>query len=769
MTRSPALRLTILCVLLAALFSACSRDPNVRRQKYFESGERYFAKGKYRESAIQYANAVQVDPRFAQAHYQLGEAYLKLQDWSRAYQALSRAVDLAPDNYAARIDIANMLVAARQPDGLKIARTHLDVLRDKQPNNPQAYEAWANYYAAQGSLAVAMQEMQKAIAIDPSRSESYLNLALLQLRSNLQDQAEVNFKKAADLDPKSMNAQLALGGFYQSRKRMPEAEQQFQYAITIDPKEPTPRAALVRLLMAEGKRAEVESFLQRCKGDLPDNSEGYRMLGDFYFATGDLDKATAEYRSLYNSYPKDPQVKKNYIQLLILKNRLDEADKLNNEILSSNSRDVDALVYRGQIQLHKNDTGGAIDSLQKALQNDRDNAVAHYQLGLAFDLQHNEARAEAEWRESVRLRPDLTDAQRALAAVELRRGDIDALLHTADQIVSAQPSSPDGFLLRAIAEVNRQKYSDAEQHARKAMDLAPQSPVPYIQIGNINLAHKRFNQAVSFYEQALDRDPSSGDGLSGVLNTYLAAKQPERAVAAVKAQIAKVSNSSNFYDLLGTALFNGRKDLPGAEAALRKAIELDKNNADALEKLGKVLIQTGSADKALALYQRSIKDNPREVRFYILSGELFEEKKDWDHAKSMYQQTLDIQADNPLAANNLAYVILQQGGNVDVALDMAQKARRGMPDSPNAADTLGWVYYQKGVYHSAIDLFQESLRLTEKKGGVDDPTVHYHLGLAYQRTNQPTLARQQLERVLKISPNYHNAAGVRKALSELRS
>ena len=135
----------------------------------------------------------------------------------------------------------------------------------------------------------------------------------------------------------------------------------------------------------------------------------------------------------------------------------------------------------------------------------------------------------------------------------------------------------------------------------------------------------------------------------------------------------------------------------------------------------------------------------------------------------MYQQTLDIQADNPLAANNLAYVILQQGGNVDVALDMAQKARRGMPDSPNAADTLGWVYYQKGVYHSAIDLFQESLRLTEKKGGVDDPTVHYHLGLAYQRTNQPTLARQQLERVLKISPNYHNAAGVRKALSELRS
>ena len=73
--------------------------------------------------------------------------------------------------------------------------------------------------------------------------------------------------------------------------------------------------------------------------------------------------------------------------------------------------------------------------------------------------------------------------------------------------------------------------------------------------------------------------------------------------------------------------------------------------------------------------------------------------------------------------------------------------------------------YQKGVYRSAIDMFQESLRLNEKNGGADDPTVHYHLGLAYQKANQPVQARQQLERALKISPNNSDA---KKALSELR-
>src|SRR5579859_188872 len=771
MSRSVAVRLLLGCCLVTSLFTGCSRDPNVRKQKYFDSGGKYYAEGKYREAIIQYSNAVQIDSRFAAAHYQLAQAYLKTGDSNRAFQELTRTVELAPDNYKARTDLANLLVTVRNPDGtvvqdaLKQAKSHLDVLREKAPNSPETHEAWANYDSAQNNIGAAMQEMQAAIDVDPSRSESYLLMALFQLRSNMPEQAEANFKKAVAVDPKAMNAQLALGGFYQSRNRLPEAEQQYRQAITVDPKNPGPRAAMVRLLMQEGKRNDVEPFLQQTKKDLPDNSEGYRMLGDYYFATGDLDKATTEYGSLYGDHPKDPLVKRNYIQLLILKNRLDEAIKLNDEVLKGNAHDVDALVYKGQIQLRQNNTGGAVDTLQTALKNDPDNAVAHYQLGIAFDQQHNEARAESEWREAVRIRPDLTDAQRALATLEMRRGDIDALMQTAQQIIAAQPAAPDGYLLKGVAEITRQRYAEAEQDAQQAMQRAPQSPAPYIQIGNAHLAQKQYADAVKYYQGALDKDPNSAEGLSGVMNTYFAQKEPEKAIAAAQAQIAKQPNNSNFYDLLGTALFNGKKDLAGAESALNKAVELDKTNTDALEKLGKVQVQAGEADKALALYQQSIKDNPREARFYILCGELYESKKDFEHAKAMYQQALSVQPDHPLASNNLAYVILQEGGNVDVALAMAQTARRGMPDSPNAADTLGWAYYQKGTYSSAISQFQEALRLAEKRGDPDDADLHYHLGMAYQKTNQNALARQQLEKAVRLSPNNADA---RKALSDLR-
>ena len=771
MSRSVVVRLLVVGFLITALFTGCSRDPNIRKQKYLESGDRYFDKGQYSEARIQYLNALKLDSRFAPARYKLGETYLKLGNGSQAFQELSQAVDLAPDNYQAHIDLANLLLGgSRNPDGsinddvLKEARKHLDILRQKQPQNPAVFQAWADYYAAQSNVGAALQEMQKGIAADPNRSESYLDLALLQVRSNLLDQAEVNFKKAAELDPKATNAQLALGGFYQSRSRMPEAEQQFKHAIELAPKDPTPREALVRLYMLEGNKTEAEALLKQAKSDLSDNSEAYRMLGDFYFANGDLDKATAEYSSLYNEHPKDLQVKKNYVQLLILKNRLEEASTLNNEILKTNPHDPEVLVYRGQIQLRHNDAGGAVDSLQQAINDEPDNAVAHYQLGLAFDMQHNEARAESEWREAARLRPDLTDAPRALAALEMRRGDLDALTQTAQQIISGAPYAPDGYLMRALVEMNRQRYSDAQQDLTKAMGIAPASPAPYVYMGDLYQAQRQFPEAIKFFYQALDKDAASTDALQGIMNVYLAQKQTDQAVAAARAQIAKSPENSGFYDLLATAL-SQKKDWSGAEAALRKAIELDKNNADALLKLGQVQAAQGSVSEALATYRQSIKDHPREIGFYILAGEMYGSQSDWNNAKAMYQRALEIQPDNPLASNNLAYVMLEQGGNVDVALAMAQTARRGMPDSSSVADTLGWAYFQKGVYKSAIDLFQESLRLNEKRGEVDNPIVHYHLGLAYQKVNQPAQARQQLERALRINPNNSDA---RKALSELR-
>jgi Tfp pilus assembly protein PilF len=67
------------------------------------------------------------------------------------------------------------------------------------------------------------------------------------------------------------------------------------------------------------------------------------------------------------------------------------------------------------------------------------------------------------------------------------------------------------------------------------------------------------------------------------------------------------------------------------------------------------------------------------------------------------------------------------------------------------------------------DMFKEGLILGQKKNVPDNPNIRYHLGLAYGKTNQPALARQQLGRVLKINPDYRDAADIKKQLAELKS
>jgi tetratricopeptide (TPR) repeat protein len=166
-------------------------------------------------------------------------------------------------------------------------------------------------------------------------------------------------------------------------------------------------------------------------------------------------------------------------------------------------------------------------------------------------------------------------------------------------------------------------------------------------------------------------------------------------------------------------------------------------------------------DQAIANYQRGIQDNPREITLYVSLASLFERRGEWQKAEDLYQKALDIRPDYALAANNLAYLMLDHDGNVNVALTLAQTGRKGMPNVPSSADTLGWAYYHQGAYSSAIDTLQEAVKEDPK-----NPNFHYHLGMAYEKANNYAMAKKQLEYTLQISPNYPQAEEIRKVLSQ---
>ena len=223
-----------------------------------------------------------------------------------------------------------------------------------------------------------------------------------------------------------------------------------------------------------------------------------------------------------------------------------------------------------------------------------------------------------------------------------------------------QPAAPDGYLLRAVAEIDRQQFSTADEYIKRSLEKEPNNPAAYVQLGNLRMAQNQFAETQKAYQQALDQDPNSTDALGGVLNVDLVQKQPDRAIATAKTQLARYPKSVGFHIMLGQMLMEQKKDLAGAEEEFKQASDLDKKNSEALVKLGVVQNERGATDRALQTCLDGSKINPKEIAFHLLAGGIYESRQDWDHAKQQYQKVLEIQPDNPLASNNLAYVMLQQ-------------------------------------------------------------------------------------------------------------
>jgi len=421
------------------------------------------------------------------------------------------------------------------------------------------------------------------------------------------------------------------------------------------------------------------------------------------------------------------------------------------------------------MQISDGNVNDAVQTLQAVVRDSPNNIQAHYALGIGLQRQGNLERAEKEWREALRLNPDFLDAQRSIADAAMLQGDMNMLEDAANQMIRLQPGSPDGYSLRALANINRKHYVEAEQDVHRAIAASPQSAFGYVQMGNLRFAQKQYSDAAKAFQDALDRNASSTDALRGLVNASIAQKQIDKAFAIVNVQISRVPTNSSFYNLLGAMLFHSKGDLNGAEAALRKSSELNHQNYDALIQLCQVQAARGEIEQATATGEQSLMDNPHQPNLLVLLGALYELKSDWKKAEDSYQKALALNSRNPVASNDLARVMLQRGENFDVALSLAQAARREQPDSPVFVDTVGWIYYQKGVYPLAISNLQEALKLQGKNALADNPDIHYHLGLAFEKTSQPALARQQFEQVLKLNPNYRNAEEIKKELTRLKS
>ena len=756
--RRAFLACTTLFVALAVL-SGCHRDPTVAKQKYLESGKRYAAEGKWREATIQFSNALKIDRNDPDVHFELGKTYLHMGRFGPAYAEIQHTVDLDPTNFNARISLANLLLAGGRIDD---AQAQANMVLAARPNNPDLHALLSAIAFKRGNKDLSITEMRRAIELDPSRAAFHDNLAfLLSTDPTNAASTEEELKKAVSLDAKSVNPRILLMAFYVRTNRLPEAEQIGWTAVAADPKNLAVRENLAQVILKMGDQARAEQVLRQASRDLADNPQGVRMLADYYTSSGQFDKAKTEFASLAQKYPSNVPVQKAYARSLIQVNDLATARTVIASLQKKNGKDPEVIALNGIVLIDAGKANDAVNALEVAVKDSPKDPFLQYWLGRAALASGDSDLAERSFLEVEKLNPSMLAAEEALAAIASERGDMSLLADVADKTIAAAPRFGGGYIWRSIVEIKHNDTAKAESDLKTAITVAPHSALGYLQLGKLRFSEKRFPDGVTLLEQALQYDPDSVEALRLLVDYNMYLKQPDKALARVNEQIGRRPQNSGFWDLLAQ-LQMASKNLDQAAASAQKAMQLNSADTEAVTLVTQIAVMRGQTANAIAAWQQWINTHPNDASAFALLGTLEEASGNKGQAEADYKKALGIQPHLPLAANNLAYLMLENGENADVALSLAQIARQAMPNSPNTADTLAWAYYYKGTYSFARDLLEDAV-----KAQPGDATMQYHLGMVYSKLKDKANATLHLKKAISLQPSSPVAKDAQAALGAL--
>ncbi|MHA6289007.1 tetratricopeptide repeat protein [Maricaulis sp. CAU 1757] len=160
----------------------------------------------------------------------------------------------------------------------------------------------------------------------------------------------------------------------------------------------------------------------------------------------------------------------------------------------------------------------------------------------------------------------------------------------------------------------------------------------------------------------------------------------------------------------------------------------------------------GQCEEARQLYRQVIATRqaagvPVDWRVYYFLAACLIDADDWPGAEAAYLAALEEAPDQAVLLNDLGYLWIERGENLDRAFGMIARAAELDPEDGNFIDSLGWAHYQLGDYDTAV---LELERATELDPG--NVAANLHLGDAYWQVGRRLEAGFQWRRAMDMSP-----------------
>lgn len=281
----------------------------------------------------------------------------------------------------------------------------------------------------------------------------------------------------------------------------------------------------------------------------------------------------------------------------------------------------------------------AIEAFEQAIDKDPTFAKAYSGLADAYSVMANLGyrapdvalrHAQSAAEKAVALDPDLAEAHASLGLSDIQfRSDTEAAERRFLRALELNPSYASAHLWYSGVLYVQNRMDEALHHARKAAELDPRTPIVLVNVGNLLLERGAFEEAKTYFEQAIESEPSFEGAYADLAKTQAILWDWHGAQRTLQEALAR--NPDNASALAAQAilfLIVGQGD--DAARSMQQAKALGPTQFSVREPLARYHRYLGQTDEAIAIYLEAAAEQPENpiwqmlIAFALIEGHQLE-------------------------------------------------------------------------------------------------------------------------------------------------
>jgi len=782
-----AFRFAHLSILLSLslIFGACGHST----ADFLAKGEEYLKKRKFHDALMQFRSAAESDSDSAAAHWGLARTYENLGQFNDVLDELRKTIEFDDKNLEAKAKLGSYFLLF-QPPMLGEAEKLRNEILEADPNFIEGHILTASIMVAQGKPdADVVDQVNKAIDLDPTRIESYVSLHRLYMTREKPIEAEEAITRGIAANPAAVTGYTEYGRFLTYADRDAEAEVQFQKAVTIDAASIEAREAIAEFFVTSGQLEKAESAYLDLVQIQENSPESRLVLANFYHKANRTNDAVVTLEQIIAETPSYVLARYKASEIYLELRDVAKVDDQLTALFEINDADTEALMLRARLRMQENKPDEAVKDVEEVLKkypSGRDALflIAQARIALGQIDQANAFIGDLERYHPNYLKAGLLKIEAAFAEGNTQNAFrvANELLAKVNSTVPNQNATPEelhdlrirALSSRGLANLDLGKIADAKNDLTEVTRMSPRSSAAVVNLAKVSVAERDNAAALELYEKALALDARNFDAIGGIVNSSIRLQQTAKAHERIESLVGANAGRADVIAALrylNSTVFLAEKNSAAAEKELTTAISLDTNYLPAYSAYASLLAGQNRLDEAVAQYNKVL-EKRASAQVYTMLGILEDGRGNITAAEAAYRKALEITPETPIAANNLAWLIVETNGNLDEALQLATMAVGKNGQVAGYYDTLAYVYLKKGLVSPAVEQAKKAVALDEsiakKNGTTPNAGYRVRLGAALAKAGDKASARREVELSLKFA-NAMSQREVTEAKSVLAS